>query len=163
MLLPCCPGTAGPAKVSASYSRRFASSSLTSGRQAESRSRPAAPCLCHTRGSPAAIHPDTAASSAGEQRDACRAAPESCLHRKEKETGGEKNAIYYQERKKPAHTKQQAHLRKQHKVSVKGMRLEFIRYTDNTQPMMLLPCIPPLPTQGEVSNCQRVRHISKNN
>lgn len=71
----------------------------------------------------------------------------------EKKQEGEKkkNTIYYQERKKPAHTKHQAHLCKQHNVSVKGMRLEFIRYIDKTQLMMVLPCIFPLPTWGEVS------------
>lgn len=37
-------------------------------------------------------------------------------------------------------------------LCVKGMRLEFIRYTDKTQLMMVLPCIFPLPTQGEVSS-----------
>lgn len=62
-----------------------------------------------------------------------------------------KNTIYYQERKKPAHAKQQAHLCKQHNVSVKGVRLKFIWYTDKTQLMMVLPCIFPLPTRGEVS------------
>lgn len=145
-MLPCWPGTAGPVKVSMSYGWRFASSSLMSGRQAESRSWPAASRLRHIRGRPNVIHPYTE-----EQRDACSATLPSCLHRKE--TGGEKkkNTIYYQERKKPAHAKQQAHLCKQHNVSVKGVRLKFIWYTDKTQLMMVLPCIFPLPTRGEVS------------
>lgn len=94
-------------------------------------------------------------SQGAARRLPCRSAKLPSRKRKRNRRGKKKkkkNTICYQERKKPAHAKQQAHLCKQHEVSVKGMRLEFIRYTDKTQLMMVLPCIFPLPTQGEVSS-----------